>query len=324
MTDALPIARWLDIVEREYLSTFIGDGGAAIKFAVAPAEESGVLREALKPRSDALGYTFVEVDAVSSRVHMPQDIFFKLAQQIDWRLLARRVILRLLREEDFRVDGIDPGASHNLIDAVAEANRLETKTLVMELRPALERRIFKDPNLARAFRIAMTHLCLLERETGANEPYRGQPLLDWLTGVNPRVGPVRPFDIHTVINRTTARYFFESTLHWVRFAGCPGTLILLDNRRVTIPRNPKDGKRFYTRATTMDHYELLRELIDDMDRLNGLLLLVVTADAFLDPHSPRGFHIYSALQTRVMNDVRDRNIVNPVAALVRLQQGTED
>ena len=76
--------------------------------------------------------------------------------------------------------------------------------------------------------------------------------------------------------------------------------------------------RYYTRAMTMDHYELLREFIDDVDRLSGSLLVTLTDYTFVDEQSARGWAIYPALRTRVMDDVRDRNIANPVAALVRL------
>ena len=95
--------------------------------------------------------------------------------------------------------------------------------------------------------------------------------------------------------------------------------MLLDNSRVTLARNPKDGRRYYTRAMTLDHYELLREFIDDGDRLPGMLLFVLTNDEFLDERpTSRGYGVYPALSTRIMNDVRDRNLVNPMGSLVRL------
>jgi len=55
-----------------------------------------------------------------------------------------------------------------------------------------------------------------------------------------------------------------------------------------------------------------------VDRLAAALMVVVTNNDFIDEESARGWRIYSALQTRIMDDVRDRNLVNPVAALVRL------
>ena len=318
MTNAIPVAEWLNHIDREYLSTFIKDGGAAVKFAVTAEERRQVLIEELKARSEERKHIFVVLDAVTSRVHMPQDVFFGLASQIDWRLLARRVVLRLLSEKAYRVDGIEPNGAVNIIDAVAQANGIEPQSVLIELRPALEREVTKNANMARAFRVAMTYLCLFERESAAPEEYAGQPLLDWLTGTSTRIGNVKPFQIHTPINRTTARYFIESALYWVRQAEFSGTVILLDNTRITLSRNPRDGMRYYTRAMTMDHYELLREFIDDVDRLSGSLLVTLTDYAFVDEQSARGWAIYPALRTRVMDDVRDRNIANPVAALVRL------
>ena len=69
----------------------------------------------------------------------------------------------------------------------------------------------------------------------------------------------------------------------------------------------------------MDHYELLREFVDGTDQLAGALLVVVTNSTFLDVDArSRGFGLYPALMTRIMDDVRDKNLVNPIASLVRL------
>ncbi len=318
MNNAISGDEWLDVIDAEYLSTFVRDGGSAVKFAVTGEERRPSISEKIKLKCEASNYVFAQLNAVDSRMHMPQDIFFGLASRIDWRLLARRVVLRLLSETKYRVDGIDPGGAGNVVDAVAYANGLESQTVVFELRRALEREVLKNPNLAKAFRGAMHHLCLIECDSAAPGEYAGQPLLDWLTGVNIRVGNVRQFGIHTGINRTTARYFVESAFHWVRQAEYSGTVIFLDNSRVLLARNPRDGRRYYTRAMTMDHYELLREFIDDVDRLSGALLIVATDYDFVDEQAPRGWSVYDALRTRVMDDVRDRNLVNPAAALVRL------
>ena len=254
---------------------------------------------------------------------MPQDIFFSLSAQVDWRLLARRMILRLAGEHGYEVDGIFPDATDNVFDAVAQANGLDAQFVLKAIRPEIQNRIFRNPKMAKDFRVCMSHLCLQE---DTREEYTGQPLIDWLTGDNTRVSSVRPFSIYTSINtsinRATARYFIESALYWIRIAGYAGTVILFDNSRVTLARNPKDGLRYYTRPMAMEHYELLREFIDGVDRLAGALLVVVTNGEFIDDSGDRrsrGYGIYQALRTRVMEDVRDRNLVNPVASLVRLQ-----
>ena len=314
MSNTIPIQEWLRFIDSEYLSTFIKDGGASVKFAVTPEQKKPELYSALKAQCQELDYIFVELDAISSRVHMPQDIFFALARQIDWRLLARRMVLRLAEERGFDVNEIDlTDNSENIFHALGHANSLEARFILQDLRRAIEARVYKNQQMARDFKVAMTHLC-----TNMGSGESTQPLLDWLTGANTRIGNVRTFYIRTSINRTTARHFIESAMYWVRHVGFAGTVVLLDNTRVTVGRNPKDGERYYTRAMTIDHYELLREFIDDVDRLTGTMIAVVTNYDFVDDYSIRSWKIYPALQTRIMDDVRDRNLINPVAALMRL------
>ena len=311
MTGTITIDRWLDVVECEYLLSLVADGGAAVKFVMA-GEKVATLEAALDERCRESGYVFVTVDAARCRVHMPQDIFFALASAVDWPELARRVTLRILGERGFGVEGIDPAETGDVVGQVATRSGLTPAEVLSELRPVLYERVRRNADMVRAFRFAMTHLCLM---TGRDS---GDALVDWLTGASTRIGNVRHFGVDTPINRTTARYFIESALYWIRFAGHAGTVILIDNARVALARNPRDGLRYYTRAMTVDHYEVLREFIDNTDRLQATLLVVATDEMFVDENSPRGWGIYSALRTRVMDDVRDRHAVNPVAALVRL------
>ncbi|MCY3711631.1 MAG: DUF2791 family P-loop domain-containing protein [Caldilineaceae bacterium] len=314
MSNTIPIQEWLHFIDSEYLSTFIKDGGASVKFAVTPEQRKPELYRALKAQCQELDYIFVELDAITSRVHMPQDLFFALARQIDWRLLARRMVLRLAEERGFNVDEIDlTDNSENIFRALGLANNLDARFILQDIRRAIETRVYKNQHMARDFKVAMTHLC-----TNMGSGESTQPLLDWLTGENTRIGNVRTFYIRTSINRTTARHFIESAMYWVRHVGFAGTVVLLDNTRVTVGRNPRDGKRYYTRAMTIDHYELLREFIDDVDRLTATMIAIVTNIDFVDDLSIRSWKIYPALQTRIMDDVRDRNLINPVAALMRL------
>ncbi len=320
-SNTIPVDDWLRRIDGEYLSTFIRDGGASIKFAVTSDDSIRKLHDAVERLCRARDCVFVALDAAKLRAHMPQDLFFGLARQVEWRRLARRLILRLAAERGYRIDGIDPRDDGNVFEAVGALNNgLESIFVLNEIRTPVQEKVSRNRKMVRDFRAAMTHLCLNENVRGEGG-YAARPVLDWLTGENTRVGNVRPFGIYTGINRTTARYMIESGLHWIRQAGCSGTVVLLDNRRVTVARNPKDGLRYYTRAMAMDHYELLREFIDGVDRLAGTLMIVATGEGFLDdgPGSgSRGFGIYEALKTRVMDDVRDRNLVNPVASLVRL------
>ena len=315
----ISVGEWAGFLEREYLATFIKDGGGAIKFAV-PVDESirpGLI-DTLSTIASTADFLSMTVNSADIRIHMPQDVFFSMARQVDWRQTARRRLIGLAASLGYNVDGVDYKASSNVYAAIAERNGLVQDFLLTAILPKLQSEVYYNHNMSKDFRVAMLQLCLKEQLT-AGQPYEGQPLIDWLTGDNTRVSSVRPFSIYGGINRTTARYFIESATYWFQEADYSGTLVILDNSRVALARNPRDGLRYYSRAMATDHYELLRQFIDATDRLTGTVMVVVPSAEFLDAEpSGRGYGIYPALQTRVMDDVRDRTMVNPMASLVRL------
>ena len=317
MDSAIAMQEWVNFLSEEYLESFIKDGGASVKFAVTPEAMIDDLVWSMAEQARARGCAFVEINAVHARVHMPQDIFHAISRQVDWRWLTRSVIVVLADRLNYRIDSIDP-SEPGVYDAIGKANGLDAGEVLRELRVAVRDFVATNRHMARDFRVAMSHLCLLEN-VGENGQYNGQPLIDWLTGENLRIGNVRHFGIHAPINRTSARHYMESALYWIGFAGYSGTVALLDTTRVTLARRPPDGSRFYTKAMVIDHYELLRELIDTTDRLSRTLMVIATGPDFLDEDTrSRGFGSYPALMTRVMNDVRDKNLANPMASLVRL------
>ena len=317
MTNVLAVQEWIRVVREEYLGGLIMDGGSAIKFTVPSSRDlRQLVADTLAHEAMGLDYFVARVDSGQTRVHMPQDIFFTVAQQIDWGLFARRVILRLAKEAHYPTESIDPRQESFIVRALAEANGVDESTVAIELRPRLEMAIFKNSRMSRDFRIAMTHLCRIGMGGGGDTG----PLVDWLTGVNRRISNVRSYSIYNTINRTNAKRLLQSLLYFVRFVGYTGAVLILDNSRVPLRHNPRDGLLFYSRPAAMDHYELLRELIDGTDRLPGLLMAVMADDGFLD--EAKGFSIYQALMARIADEVRSRSQANPMASLVRLMDSS--
>ena len=322
MANILDMQEWLDVVKDDYLDGFISDGGASLKFAVPMRDD---LYPLLKARFTAvaaeLDYLVVEVDAGETRVHMLQDVFFRIAEQIDWRGLARRVVIQLAHEAGYRTETAELQPDIPVLEAVSDASAVDESLIRLELRNPLAQSVYRNAGMSRDFRVAMTQLCLAEIG-GAGQNQEAIPLIEWLTGVNRRVSSVRPYEVYNSIVRTNARHFLESLFYWVRFVGYAGTGVILDNSRVTLRRNPRDGLRFYARSAVMDHYELLRELIDGTDRLAGMLMVVLPDEEFLDDDMRgKGFSIYQALRSRIADEVRSRTQANPMATLVRLTDG---
>ena len=84
--------------------------------------------------------------------------------------------------------------------------------------------------------------------------------------------------------------------HWLRLCGDRGLLLTLDIRRLARALPPgADGLR-YSPAAVMDAHEVLRQMIDDADHLEGLLLIVLADTSFLDGDPRRSIHSYPALK----------------------------
>ncbi|MGD0498405.1 MAG: BREX system ATP-binding domain-containing protein [Bryobacteraceae bacterium] len=322
MTAFIQPDEWLRVVEDEYLSSYICNGGSTAKFAIAFDQHvARCIREGLAEIGDRLGYAVVRISASDTKIHMMDEIFFRTAEQLPWQDLSRRVIRDLATRAGYAwPDGSAHDTDAPLSERIASQNKVDSQMLLLDLKKQIANRVFKERKLAKDFRVAMTHLCLAELAGGSDGALTVRVLTDWLTGRNRTVGVVKPFQIFRKINRGTARYFFESMVHWVRLAGHPGVLLLMDTARLMLPRDPQDRGLYYTKAAVLDAYEVLREFIDGADRVSGYFLVVLPSAAFLEDHS-RGLSAYEALKFRVFDEVRDKRLVNPMGSLVRIATG---
>jgi hypothetical protein len=307
---------WLRLIDDEYLRSFISEGGAAVKFAVltTPQDASQLIAEL---RQFAVRYRLgcATVDSASSKLHMIQDVFFAIARQIDWPATAQRFLEALCRDNDYLWP--HPGKAVPLAE-LAEANGVDAILLRKEVNQWLTRRIMRDTAMAQEFRIAMTRLCLDRLAPAGGGSDHVTPVLEWLRGELSAIGALRSAAIYRKITRHNARSMLRSLGHWLRLCGDRGLLLTLDIRRLAQALPPgADGVR-YSPAAVMDAHEVLRQLIDEADHLEGLLLVVLADTGFLEGDPRRSISSYPALQMRIRDDVRARQRDNPLSPLVRL------
>lgn len=316
MTATINPSVWLDFIEREYLRSFIANGGASIKFVV-PADEAmraTTTRDILQ-RAASAGFLTASISAHETRVHMIDQLFFRIAQQIPWRELSEQVNRALAMGNGYAPprDGSAP-----FVQRLADANDIEPEFILIEARRWIAS-ILKESSLAKEFRVAMMQLCRATLTGGPEGETTYEVVTDWLTGRNRAISAVKPYQIFTRISRGNARYLLTSLLHWIRLAGFRGLVVTLDLSRLSVARNPRDGQPFYTKAQLFDAYEVLRQFIDSTDQLRSCFIVVLPAQEFLDPDTAgRGMAIYNALKLRVYDEVHDQRLVNPMGALVRV------
>lgn len=309
-------AEWLERMSGEYLDGFVVEGGSAVKFAVG--DESGLraLAEGLREAAAARSLLFVEVDAADTKLHMIHDLFFALARAVDWEAAAQRLVEALFARNAYAWPR--PGQPVNVAE-LAEANGIAPNLLQRQVQQWITAAIWKDARMTQEFRNAMMRLCLSRLEPDAAEGERKLPVLEWVRGELRTIAPLKPAGIFARVGRHNARAMLGSMCRWLALTGHPGLVVVLDIRQLgRTAREIESGHR-YTHAAVMDAFEVLRQLIDDIDRFDGLFLAVLADGALVDGLDPkRTFSGYTALNMRISNDVRARGADNPLAPLVTL------
>ena len=308
-TEPLHPAEWLGFIDREYFDGFVQAGGAAAKFAIgdeATHEEPQTECALLARRR---GLLHAHLSAGETKLHMAQELFFALVRALPWDGLLQRYLEELSTRHEYPwpAPGTALGTSQ-----LAEAFGIAPGIMARHRDQWLTRDLWDDPRLARDFRAAAIGLSLARLDPSGG-PIGDSVASRWMRGEKQTAAALREADIAARIGRTNARAMLISLCHFLRKAGAPGLLLTLDPRPAT--RRNDAGLR-YTPSTVMDLYEVLRELIDDLEHLPGLFLLGIADHGLIAGDPKRTLDTYKALEMRIWPDVRPGDRQSPLAPLV--------
>lgn len=313
----IAVATYAEFLAAEYLESYIAAGGAAVKFVVADRDDIERFSATMRARGAARGYATVRVDAVDVRVHMMDQVFFAIAAQIDWEALAARRVRATFAAIAHPVPADSDDVS---VEAVAALHRVDPAELSRDVNRQLQADVMHDYAMVAEFRVAMLRLCQAQLRTGQVTDTERDAVLAWLRGELRQITVLRSAMIFRRIGRHNARQLLFSLAHWLAVNDHAGLLVELDIGRFSFARRPQPSERhgnYYTKATLLDGYELLRQLVDNTDELAHCCVLVTAAPEFV-VDTTRGVDAYQALKLRIHDDVRDRNRDNPYSSLVRL------
>jgi len=313
---------WVDATASNYLQDFVPAGGSAVKFAVAmDGVTTTEITESVTNRADELGFLTATIDSANVKIGSIEKVLAAITDQIDLYDLIDRLIVNLMADEHWIAPASGP---EPLAERLAAANGLDAATVVQMVRPALQNRILRSHEIAQDMRAAIIGLALRRLSGGEAEVSAFAAISSWMGGRLNKISAVREFQVHSKVNRANARFLFESLLHVVHLAGIPGLVVTIDISRFT--RTDKEPDQVnYAKAALLDAYEVLREFVDATDDLENFLLVVAAPLAFLDTNPKgRGLGRYPALFNRVYDEVRDRNLTNPLSALVRVGDATNE
>jgi hypothetical protein len=305
---------WIDVLARQYIKTYLPQGGSSVKVVVADANDRAQARDALEQLAKLNNMAYANLDAATTKAHMIHQLFNAIAAQIDWKHLANMFMRGALKEHY----GL-PGSGSLSVEAIAEANNESSDLVRKELRRIIDQRVFRDYELSREFRFAATALCRSVYDPSDDIQQEAESVCSWLTGRLNRIGALRRIFIYRKIGRNNARQILYSTAAWLRSAGMNGLVVTVDISRYALGRAAEGTGETYTKFAATDMHEVLRQFVDGTDHLKSTLFVFMTNESFLSDFK-LGIRNYEALRLRLTDEVRDRNRPNPFAPMVRLRE----
>src|SRR5258708_4816702 len=154
---AVMLGEWLELIDKEYVSDFIVNGGAAVKFLIS--DQAGIvsLNTGLTGPAAKHGLVFTSVSSATVKLHMIQDLFFPVSRQITWEADAQHFVEGLFQRQGYQWP--TPGEPVALTET-AEANKVDATILRREFNRWLTTDLMTDTSMAQDFRIAVMQLCL--------------------------------------------------------------------------------------------------------------------------------------------------------------------
>ncbi|MDZ4121306.1 MAG: BREX system ATP-binding domain-containing protein [Candidatus Cloacimonadaceae bacterium] len=136
---------------------------------------------------------------------------------------------------------------------------------------------------------------------------------EWLKGEKIGRTSKTQSSLYEVLNKSNARIWLYSLIELILLSGYKGLVILIDQLEAILPQS--GSRMHYTPLRRNDVYELLRQLIDDLDFFHHTLIMIAGNEEVL--HNERyGLQSYHALWMRIQPGFTRHGLLNPYADLL--------
>ena len=290
-----------DFWSKHYLAEYIPHGGSKIKFVTGRAGSGKThLLNLLTLRADELGYITVSISAREFMLHDFREIYLEILRHVDLDALLENCAQRVLRELIPNADERPAGMS--VSDFLISQRQMDVITRG-ELRDLIRRFFLNNPALDNNFGLCCAQLVgdLLGLATCEEETK--DFLLRWIHGDKTlKNAMLRSMGMAAYgITKFNARHMLRSLCWLVSFGGKPGILVCVDHLETILNLSGLDEMK-YTSARRTNTYEIIRQLIDDIDSMKNILFVFAFNRELMD-NEKIGLPSYSALWMRIQNEI---------------------
>ncbi len=312
--------QWIHYINKEYLSFYIPSGGSSVRIAIGDSGTISSAIDSLIACFRSMNYHHVVINTENTRVQHVHNIYFEAARSIDWRNYANSYAMILLDKRciAFSKESLDD------IDQMASLNNREPRDMIREIKDIIYCDITTNYQFCREFRWFMTALVTSVFFPNDIRDTEIDNLISWATGNDCLIAPLKKrFLIFQRISKSNARHMLRSLSTFLGVIDKQGLAIVVDARSLFIKRSNTNRSDilYYTKSSIIDTYESIRCFIDDIDDFSNFALFVFCDTALTDGGRLSVQELYTALYSRIVNEVHGEKSDNPLNLLVSLSNG---
>lgn len=302
---------WLETLKEYYLKQVIAMGGSKVKiiFGGEATGKSHWLID-IKNHAEQEDFFTIRLDLSKIDFHLTDSValYKAVAEKLDIAKLESVIVHRLLsqlgyEEESFKSTGLP------LPDYLCEREGCDPPEAKKTIRTCINA-IVKTLELEFSFRKFMHHFmeAVVEKDTDFLEIGRL-----WVRGDKIERSLKTRSLLYETLSKHNARSWLYSFTEVLRFMGFKGAVIILDQFEAILPGF--SSQVHYTPQKRNDVYELLRQLIDDMDFFKNILILIAGRAEMME-NEKYGIQSYKALNMRIEPGFKQIQYFNKYADLV--------
>lgn len=292
---------WLDFLGKFYIDGYIKAGGSKVKLLIG-GEGSGKTHYLYFIKHEALkrGYLASYIDASSIRLQHFNNLYTAIVNSVDIEGIIESYKNKVISELGYQPQDIP--ADVKFLDWTDQQGRIK-EIVRRDIRIETEQ-LIGNKKIDSTFAIAIMQLCLdafgvvsLADRGGGRDI-----ILSWLKGEATDMRIMRRYHIFSRINKYNSRDMLRSILELGRLVGFGGLVVCIDHLEDLLARDAYTNRYKYSRIARDDAYESIRQLIDDIDNLEGILFVMASRPELLHDET-RGVRSYEALWMRLQNEI---------------------
>jgi hypothetical protein len=233
-------------------------------------------------------------------LHDFREIYLEILRHVDWNALMEGCAQHVLRELIPNADERPAGMS--VSDFLISQRQLDVITRG-ELRDLIRKYFLNNPALDNNFGLCCAQLVGDILGLATCEEETKSFLLRWIYGDKTlRSAMLRAMGMAAYgITKYNARHMLRSLCWLVSFSGKPGILVCVDHLETILNLSGLDEMK-YTSARRTNTYEIIRQLIDDIDSMRNIMFVFAFNRELMD-NEKIGLPSYSALWMRIQNEI---------------------